>query len=219
MARIDRVTFVASVQRAEADEDQARTHATAFFAAASAIESADRRSAALAEALWMVSHGVSQRAGARLAGVEGSLTGLQRYFTVAKAVNDGHAVPVGFESWSEAFGAMSLRQLVEMVRPPRTAKSDEPIQKRAERDVQRLVNMLATLTDDSVDKAGVPNRPFYIANLAEWLGAELVKISEGVAPYWDLTRLMVVGTTSTAAAADDDDSESEPAVEMIARSA
>ena len=76
---------------------------------------------------------------------------------------------------------------------PRGTGADT-LQTRAERDVQRLVNGIATVMNvPEVDKTtGQPERPYYIPNLAGWLGTQLLAVANGEAPYWDLTKLNIV---------------------------
>lgn len=219
MARIDRVTFVETVRGAVATEAENRKIATSFVEHARGIEHPTRRAAALADALVLVRRKVSVRAAASLAGIASS-TGLQRYFTIAAAVHDGKPVPTGYSSWPDAWAGMTLQAMVDAVRVKRDT-TPESINVRAMRDVQRLVNMLATLCNEPKrDDAGVSERPFYISNLAEWLADQLVNIAAGEAPYWDTTKLTVVatnraylGTIDAPDAADDDTAETaEPTV-------
>ena len=221
MARIDRVTFKQSVAQSSAIEESNRALAVSFVGHASAIENPTERALAIADALALIGRKVSVRGAAKLAGINDS-TGLARYFRVAGALAEGIPAPAPHADWRAAIDALSLTKLTEYLRVPRGTGADT-LQTRAERDVQRLVNGIATVMNvPEVDKTtGQPERPYYIPNLAGWLGTQLLAVASGSAPYWDLTKLSIVAAAvpavSTApAAADDQADEDETLIERIA---
>lgn len=225
MARIDRVTFKASVAQSSAIEQQNRALAVSFVSHAQAIENPTERAAAVADALALIGRKVSVRGAAKLAGIADS-TGLARYFRIAAAMAEGVPAPSPHVGWPAAIEHLSLTKMAEYLRVPRTVTA-ETLQARAERDVQRVVNSIATIQNrPAVDKVtGKPERDYYVSNMAEWLGTQLLAVAAGEAPYWDLTKLVVVAMEAVApaaetaaddSAADNSDEDNAPLVERIA---
>lgn len=179
--KIDRIVLRTAMARGESLENEAKAHAEAMFAAVAGIQDSSKRETALAECLWLVQHGYSRAAAEKL--TERKPAGLQRYFQIAKAVNDRMAPPAPYQTWGDAWHAMSLENLVAYTRPER--EKPQPSD-RAMADVARILNAARNLAHDPTPRnaAGeptgeMPDRPYYIPNLAAWLADYFGKAARG----------------------------------------
>lgn len=157
-----RIVLRDAIAQAERLDEQAVAHARAFFEAG-AIEHAPTRVIKLTEALWLLQHGVrSVRAAGKLAGVA-SVTGLQRYWTIAKAVNDGKPAPAGQATWGDAWANLSLETMVAAVSERPQAR---PVNEQALAAIERTVNAVRSLAHPNAGRGWyVPDLP---AALAEY---------------------------------------------------
>ena len=150
-------------------EAEIPTHAKAFYEATQAyVQAADDptlRVLALDEAVWLQGHNVSQKDLSSHMGSK-SPTGSQRFFTVAKAVNEGLTPPslVGesplsdkrFESWEDAFEQAPLKHMVTCIKVIRDAlKEPIPMAHRASTAVEGLIKRIVKMESEGIKGDGV----------------------------------------------------------------
>ena len=150
-------------------EAEIPARAKSFYEAVQAHKAAEDdatlRVIALEEAVWLQGHNVTQKDLSTYMGSK-SPTGSQRFFTVAKAVNEGLTPPslVGesplsdkrYESWEDAFYKAPLKHMTICIKVIRDAlKEPVPMNHRASSAVESLIKRLMNMESEGIKGSGV----------------------------------------------------------------
>lgn len=150
-------------------EAEIPSHAKTFYEAVQtytqAADDPTLRVIALEEAVWLQGHNVTMKDLSAKMGAK-SPTGSQRFFTVARAANEGLTPPSlagesplsdkRYASWGEAFEQASLRHQCTCIKVLRDAAKDPiPMNKRAAGAVESLIKRIVKMETEGISSLGV----------------------------------------------------------------